>query len=412
MDTILAYNQGMLTLSELYKLLPVKQLERLAVTYELDSQHQIKLSGPVVFLCLLNGLLNHVELSQRLLAATYDKITGFPISQSSISKCLARIPYAYFADLFVWLRKRLAPQIPNAGAMDVRVRRVDATTVTLSAKLLHWGLLVGTRSPDKARRHVKSVFSLEPDALPNFLHLCSTPAENADSVALGETMRLHSKPGDLWVFDKGCHGRKRLFEIHQQKAYFLTPLSQQSIRETQVLFEIKPTHLPTQPVAAGDPDFVVTRVYCGVFYHSRDSQQTRAEWEQMPLILVEGLRFDQRTQTWKPLTLMTNLPVSADQRHAGPYTFVELAQVYRSRWDMEVLFKFLKQHLSYSHLISRCENGIRVMIYLTLITALLLIWYRQKTGISQGWRVVKFWFAEDVRQWTQRAVRASRLVPG
>jgi hypothetical protein len=402
----------MIALQELYTLLPPQQLERLAVRYELDRQHQVKLSGPVLFLCLLNGLLNHNELTQRLLASAYERQTGYPASPSSFSKALARVPPAYFADLFAWLRQRMAPQLPARVAPEVRVRVVDATTVTLSAKLLHWGLLVGTCAPDKARRHVKSVLSLEADGLPRFLHLCTDKSENADSVALGETMRQHSHPGDLWVFDKGCHGRERLLRIQQAGAYFLTPLSQQHVQISRLLWEHAPSDRPRAAPAAGEPAFVLTRVEQAVFGNSQTTPKTRAQWAGMPLVLVSGLRYDRRTQTWKPLTLMTNLPLSEDAHRVGAFDFVELAEVYRLRWEIEVLFKFLKQHLSYSHLISRCENGIRVLIYLSLMTALLLIWYQQRTGLDQGWRVVKFWLAENVRQWTQRAVRASRLVPG
>jgi hypothetical protein len=402
----------MYPLRELYALLPPKQLERLATTYALDSRHQVKLSGPVVFLSMLNGLLNHNELTQRLLATTYQQQTGYPASQSSFSKCLARIQPAYFGDLFVYLRKRLAPQLPERVAPFVRVRIVDATTVTLSAKLMDFGLRVGTRSPEKTRRHVKSVIELAPDGLPNFLHLCTEPSENADSVALGQTMQTHSQCGDLWVFDKGCHGRDRLLKIYQARAFFLTPHTQQHIQVDRVLLETDPTTWPTAPPQEGQAHFVLTRVECGVFANSQSTATTRAKWEQMPLVLVHGLRFDGRTKGWKVLTLMTNLPVSEDGLQVGPYTFMELAEVYRLRWEIEVLFKFLKQHLSYSHLISRCENGIRVMIYMSLIAALLMIWFQQKTNLSQGWRVVKFWLAENVRLWTERAVRASRLVPG
>jgi hypothetical protein len=360
---------------------------------------------------MLNGLLNHNELTQRLLATTYQQQSGFAVSQSSFSKCLARIPSAYFADVYVWLRKRLAPQLPLRASPAVRVRIVDATTVTLSAKLMEFGLLVGSRSKDKSHRHVKSVVELAPDGLPNFLHLCTDASENADSVALGETMRKHSHPGDLWVFDKGCHGRERLLKIHQEQAFFLTPHTQQHIIEEQLLYEADPNTWPTSSPSEEDPHFVVTRVYSGVFENSQSSATTRAKWGQMPLVLVQGLRFDERSKHWKSLTLMTNLPLSA-QKQVGPYSFEELAEVYRMRWEIEVLFKFLKQNLSFSHLISRCENGIRVMIYMSLMTALLMIWFQQKTNLHQGWRVVKFWLAENVRQWTERAIRASRLVPG
>ena len=130
----------------------------------------------------------------------------------------------------------------------------------------------------------------------------------------------------------------------------------------------------------------------------------------MPLLLVHGLRFDARTKTWKSLVLMTNLPLSSDHEQAGPFTWDELAALYRKRWDIEVFFKFIKQHLTYSHLISRCENGIKAMIYMSLIAALLLMWYKEQTGIDRGWRSVKFWLAEDVRGWTQEVLQTVRIL--
>ena len=62
-----------------------------------------------------------------------------------------------------------------------------------------------------------------------------------------------------------------------------------------------------------------------------------------------------------------------------PYT---LAEWYRRRWEIEVFFKFIKQHLSASHLVSRSENGIKVMIYMTLIVAALIIVYKKLNGIG------------------------------
>lgn len=401
----------MIALKELLTLLPPAQLEGLACRYELDSSHQVKLSGPVMFVCLLNGLLNHNELSLRLLQESYAQQTGQSADHSSFSKCLARIAPAYFADLFRWLRARLAPQTSQNDLRALRLRFVDATIVTLSAKLLSFGLLVGTRSASKTRRHVKSVLELGAEGLPNFLQLCRNKSENADSVALGETMRIHSQPGDLWVFDKGCHGRERLLAIAEAGAFFLTPHKDQNITVQHVHLDTDPASWPAAPPDAGEPTFVLTRVQTGVFENSQTSAKTRVKWAAMPLVLLHGLRYDGRTKTWKPLVLMTNLPLSQDGQRVGPYSFVELAQVYRQRFDIEVFFKFIKQHLSYSHLTSRCENGIQVMIYMSLIAALLLIWYKQKTAIDRGWRSVKFWLAENVRAWTQEALQAASLVP-
>ena len=98
---------------------------------------------------------------------------------------------------------------------------------------------------------------------------------------------------------------------------------------------------------------------------------------------------------------MTNLPLCEEGQRAGPYTWAELAELYRLRWQIEIFFRFLKQYLGYEHLVSRSENGIRVMVWMSLIAALLLVWYRHRTGIDRGWRSVKFWLAEDAREWTR-----------
>jgi IS4 transposase len=59
-----------------------------------------------------------------------------------------------------------------------------------------------------------------------------------------------------------------------------------------------------------------------------------------------------------------------------------VAQWYYHRWDIEVFFSFIKQHLSAAHLVSRSENGIRVMVYMTLIVAVLVLAYKKLNSIS------------------------------
>lgn len=400
----------MLALKHLFDFLPPQRLEVLARRHRVDATQSVKLSGPLLFLCLLNGLLNHPELSQRLLEETYHQQTGDTLDHSTFGKYLKHVPVAYFADLFADLHRQLQPQITPGTQQALRLRRVDATTVTLSAKLLHWGLLTPTCAPDKTRRHIKSVLELSAQGVPNLLHVCQDRSESADSVALGATMQRHSQPGDLWVFDKGCHGRQRLLDLHAQSAFWLTPHSQQHVAVQQTLFVLPAQEWPVAPPARGACAWVTIRVEQGVFDNSQATQSARAKWAAMPLVRVHGLRFDERTQTWKPLTLMTNLPLSADGQRVGPYTWDELAAVYRSRWEIEVFFKFVKQHLNYSHLTSRSENGIKVMLYMSLIAALLLIWYKQKTGIDRGWRSVKFWLAQDVQQWTRELLQTVAVV--
>ncbi|MBK5285251.1 MAG: transposase, partial [Bacteroidia bacterium] len=59
-------------------------------------------------------------------------------------------------------------------------------------------------------------------------------------------------------------------------------------------------------------------------------------------------------------------------------TAYEIAAIYKSRWQIEIFFKFLKQELNLEHCVSRDINGIRVMMYMTLITAI----HHEKHGES------------------------------
>lgn len=50
----------------------------------------------------------------------------------------------------------------------------------------------------------------------------------------------------------------------------------------------------------------------------------------------------------------------------------EVMDIYRCRWGIELLWKFLKMHLKLDHLITKNVNGIAIQLYATLIAYLIL----------------------------------------
>lgn len=396
------------SLEELERVLPARQVSELAVKYGVDARNQTRLPGTAVFTCLLDSILNHGVTTQRMLEDILFQRTGTRADHSSFGQRLTNISAAFFEAIYQDVYARLAPQASAAEQRTLRVRRADATVVTLSSKLLLWGLKSGTRKGKGTWRQVKTVMSLDDNGLPQLLRICENPSENSDSVAMGDAMLTHAEPGDLWVFDKGCHSRLRLLKLHEKRTYWLTPHGTQALREREVIWHAPEPALPMAAPEEGDPAFVLQRVEQACF---GNANETQGEWSSMPLLLLHGLRWDTRKSAWKPMVLMTNLPLREDGAGAGPYTWAEVAEVYRQRWEIEVLFKFLKQHLGYAHLTSRSENGIRVMVYMSLIAALLLIWYKRFTGIDRGWRSVRVWFAHDLRAWVEGALRIAFGVP-
>ena len=59
-----------------------------------------------------------------------------------------------------------------------------------------------------------------------------------------------------------------------------------------------------------------------------------------------------------------------------------IARIYRRRWDIEVFFRFIKQELNFSHFLSMHENGIQIVMYMTLITAMLVMIYKRENNIG------------------------------
>ncbi|MCP9757442.1 IS4/IS5 family transposase, partial [Lacihabitans sp. CCS-44] len=76
-------------------------------------------------------------------------------------------------------------------------------------------------------------------------------------------------------------------------------------------------------------------------------------------------------------------------------TAKEITDIYKKRWDIEVFFRFIKQELNVSHLVSLNENGIKVMLYMTLIAAMLILVYKHANNLS--YKTAKRRFKMEVR---------------
>jgi IS4 transposase len=78
-------------------------------------------------------------------------------------------------------------------------------------------------------------------------------------------------------------------------------------------------------------------------------------------------------------------------------TALEITEIYRKRWEIESFFRFIKQELNFSQLINRNLNGVKVMIYMTLILASLIIVYKKKNQLK-GYKIVKQKITNEIQQ--------------
>jgi transposase len=59
-----------------------------------------------------------------------------------------------------------------------------------------------------------------------------------------------------------------------------------------------------------------------------------------------------------------------------------IALMYRRRWDIEVFFRFLKREVNFSRFISLNDNGIQVILYMTLMVAMLIMIYKKENNLG------------------------------
>src|SRR5690349_17954999 len=108
-------------------LIPASLLDELAVDYNVNTHNQVRLPGQLVFLCLLNGILNHPELSQRMLEEQYEKITRHRCDHSSFGKRLAALNPEYFRAILSNLHSRIGPLLTKGDTLALKLRICDAT---------------------------------------------------------------------------------------------------------------------------------------------------------------------------------------------------------------------------------------------------------------------------------------------
>jgi IS4 transposase len=99
-----------------------------------------------------------------------------------------------------------------------------------------------------------------------------------------------------------------------------------------------------------------------------------------------------------PYTNALRRIVVARQDHATPLVLATndmtspalvIAENYKSRWQIELYFKWMKQHLKIKRFLGRSENAVRVQILTALISYLLLRLYQQSHGVTTSlWQLL------------------------
>ena len=133
---------------ELLKLIPAEKLAEIAVETKVDFGVK-KFTGHLLFSLLLYSVIKSAKVSQRAIEAFYNseafqwQMQLPPHEQtrhSSIAERLAHVKIEFFEKLFDFVVHQLATKHGETSSKTASIKRFDSTIVSLSSKLLHFGM--------------------------------------------------------------------------------------------------------------------------------------------------------------------------------------------------------------------------------------------------------------------------------
>lgn len=247
-----------------------------------------------------------------------------------------------FSKLLIAEARSLYIEEPMGVDIDATVYAFDSTTISLCLELFPWAHF----RRRKAGIKLHTLIDLRGN-IPSFILV--SPAKMHDVLALDE---LPVEPGAIYLFDRGYIDYKRLYALHLSGAFF------------------------------------VTRV--------KDNAKYRVVVSR-PVDKTTGLRCDQSIRLIGPKT--SGLYPEAlrrikfrDPETGDVYEFLTnhfllpalvIAQLYKQRWQVELFFKWIKQHLRIQSFYGTSENAVRVQVWTAVSAYVLLAIVRKRLGLPQ-----------------------------
>jgi transposase len=351
---------------DLLPLIPGDQLNRIA--QETNVNHYIKvLDGESVFYLLLYALVecqrNSLRTMQDIFNSTPFKFlfnldTGKTVRYNSISERLSVISPEFFKQAYELIFSVFS-QYYSAQEMEDRLLvRVDSTMVAEAANKLKKGIEAGrkpTKNKSTARKQIKYTFAFD-GLLPCMGEVFTEMRYTSESVAVPSIIYSYTEKnqGGVFVFDRGMTNWEVYEKLTMDETPFVTRIKSNSKYKVE------------KEIEKGDGRKI------GILELDRELQ----------------IRLPHRRSFWKS---SYRLIIARNPQSGSIYYFLtnifdleaeQIVEFYKKRWDIEVFFRFLKQELNLSHITSTSENGMQVMLYMTMITSMLVLVYKRLNQVG------------------------------
>jgi hypothetical protein len=306
------------------------------------------------FLCMAFGQLTHREsLSDTMLclSANANKLyhlgIGKAVSLSTISRANENRSFQIYEDLAMHLISEAKRLCANESKIDLdidsNVFAIDATTIDLCLSSFFWAKFRSTKSGIKLHTQIDLKTSI-----PEFILFTNAKVHDVNALDF-----IDFEADSFYVMDRGYVDFRRLYRINENHAYFITR-SKDNMDYRRVYSHTK--H-PKEGIVFDQT------IKLNGYQASKDYPDN--------LRLVKF--YDEETD--KNLIFLTN---NFDLKAT------DIAKLYKSRWGIELFFKWLKQHLKVKSFWGQSENAVKTQIWIAVSVYVLVIIAKKKFKLKQS----------------------------
>ena len=249
--------------------------------------------------------------------------------------------YADFAQSLIGIARRLYAKEPFGVDLNDTVYALDASTIDLCLSVFPWAPFRSTKAAVK----LHTLLDLRGN-IPSFLHISDGKLHDVNVLDL-----LLPEPGAFYIMDRGYIDFDRLYQLHEAKCFFVT----------RAKSNLKAQRRYSHPIDRSTGLICDQTVVLTGFYSKQDFDTP-----------LRRVRFKD-PMTGKGLVFLTNnftLPA------------LTITELYRCRWQVELFFKWIKQHLRIKVFYGTTENAVKTQIWIAVSVYVLVAIIKKRLNLS------------------------------
>lgn len=350
---LLIMNQGKMVFAQVMHYASQDILKNIVKRYNGDYKKQT-FSCWKHFLCMSFGQLTHREsMSDTMLMLKLNKTKlyhlgiGTPFDKSTVSRTNETRDWRIFQDFGIKLIDQAKDLYHGDNQLEIDLKgevfSLDSTTIDLCLDVYWWANFRSTKAGIKVHTLLNSKTSI-----PEFIFITDASVHDVNILD-----KIPIEKGNYYVMDKAYVDFNRLYKLHRKGGYFVVRAKENN----------KYKKIGSRKVAKGtgikyDWDVALTGFYSNQNY---------------PLPLRRIKYFDRELK--RTFVFYTN------NRIVKPET---IALLYKSRWMVELFFKWIKQNLKIQSFWGNNENAVRIQIWVAISTYVLVAIAKKKLGLRHS----------------------------